>query len=378
MYSLIADGLMIGKSGDPSLGMAGTLQMEMNSAAAWEATLLANNPRKDIASGRYTDFVLKYRNRVVFGGQCMGFRVNPDSSVTYSLCGDLSVLKESYQPPTNLVPTYQRFEQIVNNHNSLVSPKKKIIIGDIWSDDALRHWTTSYKPTWDFVAEHIEMFGGFVRIDRTDLNEKRLSWTKDGGHFNRQNVLFGDNLVSVEYSEDVNNVFSCIFAEGNDGITTTLTDPYAISKYGRIWSVQKFDADNIDDLKNLARQALDLQQIPITSISAVAIDKSFFDDSVEPISLGDFAKIRSKMHGVDGWFPVVKIQHDVSGLVPPTFVCGGIPRAITANEQKSNRFAKWVRSVSNVEPTFKYYFAVDANGEYATSENNRAKEEVMD
>ena len=378
MYSLTADGVLVGKSGDYSLGMSGILQKEINGAPAWEATLFPNNPKKDIGAGRYSDFVLKYKNRVVFGGQCMGIRRNPDSSVTYSLCGDLAVLRESYQEPMNLMPTPQRFQHIVDNHNAMVSPKKRIVLGKIWDDESLRHWANSYKSTWDFVSEHIKMFGGFVRIDRTDTNEKMLSWTKDGGHFNRQRILFGDNLVSIEYAEDLNGVFSCIFAEGNDGITVSVTDPQAIAKYGRIWSVQKFDADNIEALTQMAQNELTIQKNPLASISAVAIDKSFFNESVEPISLGDFVKITSKQHGVDGWFPVIKVQHDVSGAVPPTFVCGGKPRLITANDEKNGRFARWVKSISGITPTLDYVLAVDNSGKYAISENKQAVEGMIE
>lgn len=118
--------------------------------------------------------------------------------------------------------------------------------------------------------------------------------------------------------------------EGN-----TISSPSLISEIGRITAhMSNTEITTREELLQSAIYGLDSSAPILTTIEVKAVDMSFINPDLEPISIGEYVRIVSKPHNLDEYFLCRNISLDLNDPSNSTYVFG-IDYATLTNDQAS-------------------------------------------
>lgn len=248
------------------------------------------------------------------------------------------------------------FQFLVNSYNQYAAAKDSFAID--------RNEANRIKPTIDrensnmvtvrqeLKDKMIDPLGGFVRM-RYEGGRWFIDYLADGGKENAQKIEFGVNLVDYMHKSSAYERYTAVVpvgkdADGNpvdisslpDGIVfegirkegDRLIDMEAADKYGIIeYSLSSdakipvnIQANGIDFLRtNAMGDTLEIK----------AVDRHLVDAGIQRIDAGDYLRVVSPPHGIDGYFLCLERTINASDPAQDTFTLGTEQATLTSVQQ---------------------------------------------
>ena len=368
MYSLICDGQLIAQTAGGGIAFeSGTLLERVGAAGVLSCTLLPENPYKDLIALRSSVLVLERSGAEIFRGQAISTTVNGSGFFEIAGLGDMSYLRDVLVAPFTYTGTLAGlFGQILTYYRAGASAAKKIYAGTVGvSAGTVSYELTNYRSAWDLISDLTDTYGGVLSMRQLADGTRGLDWLEDPGIYSAQAAIWGDNLLSLDISNDAGELVNTLIAEGEDGITVTRTAPASIARYGAVHGYQRFPgATNTYDLQNLADAALQRIARQSRSVSGRAIDK--WAEGFSPFRLGACVHTISQEHLLDEWLVCSELRHDLTMDKPEQVTLGRIGDSLTASG-RTIVINRWIAGTQGLTPPKDR--AIDANGVYATDSN---------
>lgn len=338
MYTIYADGKLVYA---PSLSNEGygivnpKVDVELNKAGSAEFILTTNNVMYDSLTKLKSIITVYDEDDEIFRG-----RVTHDEKDFYNqkdvYCeGELSFLVDSIVRPYSYQGGVKAlFSQFLNNHNSQVDSEKQFQIGTVNvtdPNDYITRESSDYPKSLDEMnAKLVNLLGGYFR-PRLEKGNRYLDYVTDYGSVSDQVIEFGTNLLDLTEYISAEDIFTVLIplgaeqeedSEGNSAGRLTIAsvnngkdyieDAAAVSLFGRIWKVQKWD--DVTAAGNLLTKGTELLQSGIemaVSLSIKAFDMHLLNVDTSRIKLGDQVRVVSLPHKLDKYFLCSKISYDL-------------------------------------------------------------------
>ena len=320
---------------------------------------------------------------VIFRGEITNISSDFQTTKTVECRGELAYLNDTLvRPYSTLAGESSRtapssvdgyFAFLIEEHNSQVDAQKRFTI-DINEGAALDknnyiyRSDTTYPTVGKTIKEKlIESPGGYLQVDYS-RKTPHISLLADFPKVNAQVIDFGINLL--DFTEEVNSSDMATFvvpigkeleqenasdsdvkqqsvkltiAGESDG---KLEDGYfksgdiiyseeGVKRYGWIGAVVEYsDVTIASNLVSKGLLALKGLESPDTTIKVKAIDLSMIKPDYEPITIGQYVRVRSKPHGFDSYMLCSKVDYDLNSPDNDTFTLGTTFDTITGQQNK--------------------------------------------
>lgn len=350
MYSIYADGVCIYQDISPLEELrliSPKLVLTDSSAGSLTMTVPMSNVGYRTIQRLATEITVYKHEKEIWSGRVIEEEVNFDNSRVLRAEGELAYLNDSVQPQAELhnISVRSFLERLVNIHNDQVEDSKQFAVGEVTvtdPNDSLYRYT-NYETTLDCLTDKmLDRLGGHLRI-RKEGGIRYLDYLADYPHESEQTIEFGRNLMDFTRSWDMSNFATVILPLGSrqeesdiEALPEYLTvesvndgSPYIVSEeaatvYGRIVTVVHWDDVTTPiRLRNKARNYLKDIQFDEMMIELTALDLHYLHAEEEPISLLDKVRVVSRVHGLDRYFPVTKMEIPLDDPVNTLFVLGG-------------------------------------------------------
>lgn len=275
-----------------------------------------------------------------------------------SIEGELAFLIDYVMPPYDMTATAETFfRTIINIYNSQVGQgSKQLTVGTVGITGTRRYKNIEYSTIQDAIYnELVDPNGGFLRI-RVEGGVRYIDLLSAYSHICEQKIIFGENLLDIEdyiSAEDTCTVVIPLGAmqydsagnpTGRLSLKTASTpheyvsDPAAELIYGNIWKIVIFEeVTDRATLRTMGQAYLDEHKAAINTISVSGIDLYDAGFDAEKISLGDFVKVESAPHGIDGLFQCVRIETDLLNPANSVFTFGNPEKTFTEMQTATDR-----------------------------------------
>lgn len=377
MYSLICDGQLIAKTSSDDIAFeSGSLLERVSAAPVLSCVLMPENPYKNLISLRSSVLTLERAwkdergqdvTTEIFRGQVVATTLNEDGFFEISALGDMSYLSEVLIAPFSWSGTLSGLlGQILSRYNAKASAWKKIYKGTVGLSGTGDFESTAYRTAWDLISGLCKEYGGMLEMRWLNNGTRGLDWLEDSGRYSRQTALWGDNLLSLEISQDASEVVNTLIAQGEKvddvELVETVTDDASVALYGVICGTEKFDgAETSAALIARAQAALGKMSRAARSVGGRAIDR--WEDGNTPFRTGDFVRTISRQHLLDEWLVCSELRHDLTMGKPEQVTLGRIGDSLTASG-RTGLINKWIAGTQGTQPA--RVRARDRNGAYAT------------
>lgn len=246
----------------------------------------------------------------------------------------LAYLNDSIVRPNTFTGTPEEFlTMIIDNHNSQVSDKQKLILGNVTVTDPnnyiTRSWT-DYISSWEMIEKRgLELLGGYL-VERYESNGIYIDWLIDFNETSTQKIEFGENLINIFVKNNAHSTYSVVIplgkeVENEDGTKERLTiksvndgldyivNQTALEKYG--WIVCPVNETTWDDvtvasnLKTKGTQYLNNQAVMMTStLEITALDLQATDADIESFFINEYVIVKSAIHNINKTFLLTSIK----------------------------------------------------------------------
>ena len=292
------------------------LKTEINKAGSFTFTILPNHPLYDALNRMTTVVTVKQDGVFLFRGRVIDCKTDFYNQKNVTCEGDLAFLLDSVISPFEYTGTNSKtiryvFKHIVDEHNSQVDNWKQFSYDNnfitvtkdenssVTDKDEFNH--TSYGDASSVLtSELIDAYGGVLKT-RTVNDVTYLDYVKDPSQdssqysINSQKIQFSVNLLDIEQSYPVNDIFTVLMPIGRDKTTIEsvnngskfLENATAIAQFGRIVKVEQWnDEKDPAKLKEKAQKYLNQHsKIFANDLTVKAIDLHALDSSVSQIKL---------------------------------------------------------------------------------------------
>lgn len=291
--------------------------------------------------------ILVYRNDdIIFEGRALTEKSDFWKSRSIECEGTLAFLNDTIQPQAEFdqftPSTY--LEAVLDAHNEQVSSDKRILLGtvDVNAPADGYIWVTDFNTSLDSVNNMVKDLGGHMEIEWRD-GKRYLNYWADYPRNSTQTIRFGKNLIDFtksfnaeDYctvcvprgvqleSEDEDDAFTrYLTVESVNGGSIYVVSEEAVEEYG--WIARVVDFDDVDDpnvLLEKAHEYLSSIQFNKMEIELNAFDLSYLNVDAGKINLLDRVRVVSTPHGLDRYFPVRKIELDLSDISQSKYTLG--------------------------------------------------------
>ena len=375
MYTIFADGVKIFDDQyvvDDLMLISPKLTLSDNAAGTLTFTMPTTNAGYSIIKRLTTSIVVMKHDSIVWAGRVLEEEVNWHNQRKVTCEGDLAYLCDSIQPPNEFhnytIKEWLGYLLLV--HNLQVEESKRFELGDISvsedvNDNLYRY--TNYESTIDAINDKLlSRLGGHLRVRH--VGDKRyLDYFSDYPRTSRQEINFGDNLLSFTKKFDMSELCSIIIPRGEaleespfEALTAYLTvesvnngsifvvNDELVATYGQI--VKVVDWEDVTKPENLLKKAqtyLSDTQFETMELELDAVDLASMLGPDYDIRLLDLVKCVSKPHGMDRYFPVTKITIDLTNSGDTEFTLGDTVRSsyTSATESKVSQVVNHISEV---------------------------------
>ena len=180
---------------------------------------------------------------------------------------------------------------LLNEHNGNVSDYQQLTAGIIYNGNSItvKGSDTDEVPTMELIAKIAEASGLIISTENGSLNLR-------GATLNRQKIQFGENLISFKQEQRKDDIFTRIYAYGEDSEGNRITlyhllgvpyveDAEAIAQYGVIAKRVNFPAESEQELERKARA--ELRRSHSVNITIEALDLHWKDSTVPRFRVGN-------------------------------------------------------------------------------------------
>lgn len=317
---------------------------------------------------------------VIFRGEITNINSDFYLTKTVECRGELAYLNDSIVRPystfagesSRTVPSTVNgyFEFLIEEHNSQVGDSKKFIIDEnegssLDANNYIYRSDSSYPNVGSTIKEKIiESLGGYLQLDYSK-ETPHISLLADFPKVNAQVINFGVNLLDFVKESDASEVATFVVPIGksqddeaeNDGkqserLTISgepdrqlgigyfksgdmIYSAEAVNRYGWIGAVVEYsDVEVASNLVSKGLLALKELESPNMTIEVKAIDLSMIKPDYEPITIGQYVRVRSKPHGFDSYMLCSKVDYDLNSPDNDTFTLGTTFDTITGQQNK--------------------------------------------
>lgn len=337
--------------------------LEANKAGSFVFTLSAKHPFVDKIEKRKT-VISVYRDNEeepLFRGVCTKTQKDFYKQTTFTCEGELSYLNDSVQRPARFqgLNVVTLLTEYINRHNAQVDSFKQFEIGNVTVTDPNNYiycYTNMNSTMQEIKEDLVDDLGGYLRVRNAD-GHRYIDYLAECPRECSQSIELGKNLTDYKSNLDTMDVASRIVPLGAlveertvEGLDTRLTiesvnrgkdylqSASLVEAYGTITKCVTWD--NVTDanvLKSKASTWLSDQQFEQVTIECSAIDLSYAIKSISSFKLLDKVHIVSEAHGMDRWFPLTKIKHNLNSPEKDVFTFGATVRqGLTAKTAQVN------------------------------------------
>lgn len=343
-FSVYADGSLLYSSVD--LGedkiVNPKLKVELGKAGSFTFSMLPTHSKYSSLHPMKTLITLEQDGVLLFRGRVIECKSDFFKQKNVTCEGDLAFLLDSVVAPFKYIDNDKKtirqvFKHIVDEHNSQVENWKKFSYSDTYitvtkddessvSDtDEFDH--TSYSDSSTALTQELaDAYGGILRT-RTVGSTTYLDYIKDPSQtntnypLNDQEIQFSVNLLDIDQSYPVSDIFTILLPLGGDKVDISsvnngskyLENAEAIAKFGRIVKVEQWSDER--DKEKLLKKAQEYMkvhsQIFPNDLTVKAIDLHYLDSSNTQLKLGDRVRCVSSPHGIDIVLVCLSIDYDL-------------------------------------------------------------------
>lgn len=265
---------------------------------------------------------------------------------------------------------------LIEQHNSQVQDFQKFRLGRVTVTDPnnyLSRSSESIASTWDTLREKLfeSNLGGHLCI-RYGEDSNYIDYLADFDEVNTQEIKLGENLLDMKCETDASATYTAIIpigadieVKGEDGKTTTkkltlesiadgrvsssqdiykvtlenglhaLYDNSAVYDIGWICCpIEDSTWDDITDANNLKNRAYSFlsgtASLMANRIEVTAADLHFTDEEISAFRIYKKVKVISKIHGVDTYYKLTKLEIDLLNPQNTKIVVGTPSKTLTS------------------------------------------------
>lgn len=277
---------------------------------------------------------------------------------------------------------------LINRHNEQTSDFQHFRLGNVTVTDPNNYLSRSsaeYASTWEVLKSKLfdSALGGYLCI-RYEADGNYIDYLSDFDLVNTQEIVFGENLLSLKGISDATGTYSAMIPIGanleiektdEDGNTTkekqrltisglpdgninddivksgdTIYSKSAVAAYGWICApIKETTWEDVTDARNLQNKAAealagDLMLLSST-VDATALDLHFTDKQVQTFRIYRKVNVRSEPHGYSGVFMLSKLGLNLHNPQSTTISVGSTRKTLTdVNSQKEAETAQRIES----------------------------------
>lgn len=308
------------------------LDLELNKTGTFSFKIYPEHPHYDKLQKLKSIIQVFQDNYLIFRGRILNDEQGFYNEKTVSCEGELAFLLDSVQRPydfqsgENHTDIKEFFTFLINNHNAQVDKVHQFKVGNVTVTDPNNYIVrsdTTYLNTFDSITQKlINTNGGYLYV-RHEKDGNYIDYLEDFSTLSNQTVEFGSNLVEIKQSQTGEDIATAIIPLGakaedsetrltiesvNDG-KDYVFDEDAVEKYGWIFAtVQYDDVTTADALKRKAEEYLAQRVLFGNTIELTAVDLHALNTDISAFKLGDYIKVQTKPHSVEGLFLVNKLS----------------------------------------------------------------------
>lgn len=310
------------------------LDLAVSKVGKLSFTIYSDHPYFNLIEKK-SSIISVYKNNIpIFKG-----RVIEDEQGLYNqkyvLCESaLAYLNDSIVRPGSFSGSPLEFlTMIINNHNSQVNDKQKLLLGNVTVLDPNNYISRSwedYISSWEAIEKRgLELVGGYL-VERYENDGTYIDWVNDFNDTSTQVIEFGENLINILVKNNASNTYSVVIPlgaeiENEDGTKTRLTiksvndgldyivNEEALNKYG--WIVAPVSETTWDDvtvasnLKTKGTEYLNNQAVMMKStLEITALDLQATDTNIESFFINEYVNVKSTAHNISGSFLLTSIK----------------------------------------------------------------------
>lgn len=334
-------------SDDPKLALSSaTLNLKAGTAGTFE--FKAETPNKKYGTFRKNiDYIDVYRNDEtvpIFSGRVGGTVRDFYMGESITAEGGLSYFSDSvFRPLTHEGNLGGYLNLLIDNHNSQVESAKRILLGLIEIDrtQACYRELQNYETTISRLQDLAESFGGYLSVRKAANGNYYLDWLEDFNDGTSQRIDFGENLIDLSISENLDEVYTMLIPLGaedeetgmpitiesvNSGKDYILADQTYINRYGYVVGVVKWDDVTIPaNLKTKAQAWMEENLKPRITIDVTAADLADCGYSIDNFKIGQKILVNSPPHGIENeWFSCTEQSLDLLDPANNTLTLGEV------------------------------------------------------
>lgn len=357
MYSIKVDNQLIFAPpvvNDGYIAFDATVTKELNKVDSSEFTIPVTGNGYDSINKLTSVITVWDDDEKIFHGRCIDITEDFYKNRKFKCEGALGYLNDSVLRPYSFSTDTPGniFRYYIDCHNSYVDVAKRFIVGDVstMQTDQLVRESSQYPSTLDELeGKLIENYGGYV-IPRYVGDSIYLDYKATSGGNNGQVIQFGKNLLELEKFMDASKVKTVIIPLGatiegteerltiksvNSGLDY-LESSSGIALFGRIETCEGWDDITVASNLKAAGQARlnDLISESVT-LNLSAIDLSLLDVEVDKLRIGEYNRVLSVPHDLNGFFQCSRMVLNLGNPAQNQYTFGSPRRTLT---DSINRF----------------------------------------
>lgn len=374
MYRIYADDTLIYDSTiEDYVITKGQITREVNKSGSFVFTMYEDNPFYNKIKKLKTIITVYKGNEIIFRGRVIKENSGFYNDKSFTCEGELSFLLDSIQRPYefNGSPA-DLFRQFINNHNVQVDEEKQFVIGSITvsdDNDYINRANSDYTDTLSNVLDKlVDTHGGYIHISRNTNGKAVINWYEDYPYESAQKIEFGENLLDYTKESNGDAIATALIplgakiedSETDERLTIKsvnnnvdyVYNQTAVEAYGWIFAVETWDdvtiASNLLTKANARLNEIINQNI---TIELSAVDLSLMDQSIDSFTLGDYIRIVSEPHNMDGRFLLKKQTIDLlkpdNDKITLGYTYSSFTGSTLTNKNSTNAIVKRVETVES-------------------------------
>lgn len=310
------------------------LNLEINKIGILNFKIYPDHPYFDKLHRLSARVEVKKNDKTIFRGRIITDEQGLYNEKEIECESALSYLNDSIVLPGQFKGSPEEFLTFVlNNHNSQVTEKQKLKLGQVTvidkNDYISRSWS-DYPNSLDLLlSKGIDLLGGYL-VERYEEDGTYIDWLDDFDKTCSQIIELGENLIDLFSKNDASTTYSVVYPLGSeieqeDGtkVRTTissvnngkdyLVDEENLNLYG--WIVAPVSETTWDDvtlpnnLKNKGLDFLNKTAKKITnSFEITSLDLSSINLNIESFYIYQYVRFISTIHNIDKLFLLSKIS----------------------------------------------------------------------
>lgn len=369
MYTITCDAVTLHNVNLGLMVISGKCKLEANKTGSLTFYVAKNHPYRNLIKKHKSEITLYQDDEALFYGRVLNIELDIDNLMYVECEGELSYLLDTIQRAkeyhldggdNNVIKVY--LENLISNHNSQVPNDKKFVVGTVNVTDTNNYLykITNYENTLNTINEDlIKKFGGYIRI-RHENGIRYIDYLKESSTMSVQTIEFGKNIINFTQTISGENIYTALIPLGAKlsdtsgavekrltikSLTNTTTgnivkkddyiyDSEAVSKYGWIYKVEKWDDITIaNNLLSKAKAKLLQNTSELMYLELTAIDLHNLNTGIDSFEIGNKIHCISTPHDIDIWLIVKSIDIDIDN--PANTLIKLVPSIDSIAEEKS-------------------------------------------